>query len=57
VPALDIQADYHQRPERQHTLRKAIDWSYALLNADEQALFGARVFPSGAMAAPSTPCA
>ena len=26
-------------PERQHTLRSAIDWSYELLDADEQALF------------------
>ncbi len=26
-------------PARQHTLRAAIDWSYQLLNADEQALF------------------
>jgi predicted ATPase/DNA-binding winged helix-turn-helix (wHTH) protein len=27
------------QPERQHTLRKAIDWSYSLLNAAEQRLF------------------
>jgi len=28
------------RPMRQHSLRAALDWSYALLNADEQMLLG-----------------
>src|SRR6266542_883602 len=32
-----------QRPERQQTLRKTIDWSYELLNEAEQKLF--RRFP------------
>jgi predicted ATPase/Tfp pilus assembly protein PilF len=53
VAALDIlQVDYRQRPERQHTLRKAIDWSYALLTEGERSLFARLgVFPGGATTA------
>lgn len=40
--------DAQDLPERQHTLRSAIDWSYDLLDAHEQALFsGLGVFAGG----------
>ncbi len=44
-----LPAGPRDRPERQRTLRATIQWSYALLNEDEQALFARlAVFSGGA---------
>jgi predicted ATPase/DNA-binding SARP family transcriptional activator len=46
---LDLPEGPHDLPARQRTLRATIDWSYALLTSQEQALFcGLSVFAGGA---------
>ncbi len=45
-------------PMRQQTLRNAIEWSYDLLDADEQKLFvRLAVFSGGSTLKPPKPCA
>src|SRR5262245_63836622 len=46
---LDVAAGGHSRPDRHHTLRDAISWSYRLLDPEHQKLFRSlAVFAGGA---------